>query len=70
MAQPLIGRVDCIELDMTKFPFKVHMKEGEIVLKTFEFKDLEQAKKACNEMNYEIVIYKLEQKNGNKCSGL
>lgn len=65
MAQPLIGRVDCVELDMTKFPFKVYMKKGELVLKTFEFKDLEQAKKACNEMHYEITKYRLEQKNGN-----
>lgn len=59
----MIGRVDCIELDLQKFPFCVYAKDGEIVLKKFEFSSLDEAKKACNEMHAEITKYRLEKKN-------
>lgn len=54
----MIEKVRCVELNYVKYPYEVRLyDERERLLRTFKFNKLNDAKKAVNEMNYEILKY-------------
>lgn len=54
----MIEKVRCVELNYVKYPYEVKLfDEGDRLLRTFKFNKLEEATKAVNEMNYEILKY-------------